>query len=138
VNYYLKSKDDVRKNWHSYRELIGLACAKDTTEQLTAAGVYSTLLNGEAQLGVIESDSGALMGAFVFEVLPVADGAALYITALACKEFIADLRGFDEYLQFLCVGYKCKSIIMTSRPGFQKILSKLGYAKRAVVLKKEL
>ncbi len=138
MNYLLKSKLDIRRNWHNYRALVGLACEKDTTEQLTAAGLYNQLMNDGAQLGVIESDNGALMGAFVFEVLPIKTGNALYITALSCKEFIADLRGFDDYLEFLAVGYKCESIIMTSRPGFQKILAKLGYSKKAVVLKKEL
>ena len=135
MSYTIKTPADVIKNWTKYRPFVAKACAKDPTGQTTAGAIYSAIMHNRLALGTI-SKGDKLKGVFVYAVH--ASEQQLYIVSLACDGFLEETDSFDAYLQTLAKSLGLSSILMTSRPGFYKLLKPRGYKQRHIILEKRL
>lgn len=106
-----------------------------TSSLMTVGDLLRGVRSGAIRLWLVHR-SDRLVGAFATEIGRFSNGAAVNVLALGGIEMPDWIESFDEAVETYARENGCCLIVEMGRPGWKRVLSKLGWVDGPVVMMK--
>lgn len=128
---------EVDEMWDKLWPFIQRASVYAAFAPLDEEIVRDRVANGLQQLWYVVDDEHSIVGAFLTEIYGDLSGKTLELGAIGGNDLDKWLHHLDYVMKW---GHNqgCERVVLVGRDGWERLLSKYGFKKRAVVLERSL